>query len=162
MSLRLFVKGFLGYIAYYLVYPSFLIAWIHKIRGVKFTNYRSVYIASNVIIDSLYPEEIQIGDRVFITRHCIILSHFNPTKPLRVLMKKQLNNSMSIIKNVVIGPGTFIGVGSIILPGVSLGSCCIVGAGSVVTKSFPDRSVIGGNPAILIRTIEEDEAGTNA
>jgi len=45
-----------------------------------------------------------------------------------------------------------VGVGSIILPGVTLGEGSMVGAGSVVTKTFPEYSVVAGNPAKLLRT----------
>lgn len=52
---------------------------------------------------------------------------------------------------VRIGDGSDIGVRSVILPGVTLGSFVQVGAGAVVTKSFPDRSIIAGVPARLLR-----------
>jgi acetyltransferase-like isoleucine patch superfamily enzyme len=55
---------------------------------------------------------------------------------------------------IVIGRNVWIGRNSIILPGVSIGDNSVVGAGSVVTKSFPANCVIGGNPAKLIRTIK--------
>ena len=56
-------------------------------------------------------------------------------------------------KEVVIGENCWLGMNSIILPGVSLGDNTIVGAGSVVTKSFMDGNcVIGGNPARIIRS----------
>ena len=55
-------------------------------------------------------------------------------------------------KEVVIGENCWLGMNSVILPGVSLGDNTIVGAGSVVTKSFMDGNcVIGGNPARIIR-----------
>lgn len=54
-------------------------------------------------------------------------------------------------KPVVIGKSCWLGFNSTILPAVTLGNNCIVGAGSVVTKSFPDNSIIAGNPARLIR-----------
>ncbi|WP_352232128.1 DapH/DapD/GlmU-related protein [Marivivens sp. LCG002] len=53
---------------------------------------------------------------------------------------------------VKIGNDVWIGTRSIILPGVSIGDHSIIGAGSIVTKSFPAYSVIGGNPAQLIRS----------
>lgn len=54
---------------------------------------------------------------------------------------------------VNIGNDVFIGGRSIILKGVTLGNNVIVGAGSVVTRSFPNNSIIAGNPAVLIKSI---------
>lgn len=58
-------------------------------------------------------------------------------------------------KAVIIGKNCWIGMNSIILPGIVLGDNTIVGAGSVVTKSFPEgRCIIAGNPARTIRHIK--------
>ncbi len=55
-------------------------------------------------------------------------------------------------KDVVIGERCWIGMNSVLLPGVTLGPNTVVGAGSVVTKSFPDGNcVIAGSPARLVR-----------
>lgn len=57
-------------------------------------------------------------------------------------------------KNVVLGERCWVGMNSVVLPGVVLGPDTIVGAGSVVTKSFPQGNcVIAGNPATLIRDL---------
>lgn len=56
---------------------------------------------------------------------------------------------------VVIGPNVFIGARSIVLKGVQIGANSVVGAGSVVTRSIPANSIAAGNPARVIRRIEE-------
>lgn len=63
-------------------------------------------------------------------------------------------NQHSPGKDVIIGANCWIGINSVILPGVHLGEHTIVGAGSVVTKSFPEGGcLIAGNPARLIRKL---------
>lgn len=53
---------------------------------------------------------------------------------------------------VRIGARCFIGGGSMILPGVTIGDQCIVGAGAVVFEDVPAKSIVGGNPARVLRT----------
>jgi acetyltransferase-like isoleucine patch superfamily enzyme len=55
-------------------------------------------------------------------------------------------------KGIVVDDDCWLGSGAIILDGVHLGSGSIVAAGSVVTKSFPENSIVAGNPARLLRT----------
>lgn len=57
-------------------------------------------------------------------------------------------------KDVIIGKKYWLGMNSVILPGVALGDDTIVGAGAIVTKSFPEgKVVIAGNPAQIIKKI---------
>ena len=61
-------------------------------------------------------------------------------------------------KPVTIGDSCWIGMNSVILPGVSLGEHTVVGAGAVVTKSFSDGyCVVAGNPAKIIKKLEKRE-----
>lgn len=55
------------------------------------------------------------------------------------------------LKKVVIGENCWIGARAFICPGVELGEGCVVAGGSVVTRSFPPCSVVGGNPAKLLK-----------
>ena len=55
---------------------------------------------------------------------------------------------------VLIKKGSWIGANAILLPGVTIGEHCVIGAGSIVTKSVPDFSVAAGNPAKVIRGID--------
>lgn len=64
------------------------------------------------------------------------------------------NNEVSNWRNsnrVIIGPDVWIGHGSIVMPGVSVGTGSVIGAGSVVTKNVPDYTIVAGNPAKMIR-----------
>jgi acetyltransferase-like isoleucine patch superfamily enzyme len=66
-------------------------------------------------------------------------------------------------RDVVVGDRCWIGMNSVLLPGVTLGPGTVVGAGSVVTKSFPEgRCVIAGNPAKLLRALGAEGTGAPA
>lgn len=70
-----------------------------------------------------------------------------------------IDNSINVKANPIkIGKFCWIGMNAVILPEVVLGDFTIVGAGAVVTKSFPEGyCVIAGNPARLIRSLNKDE-----
>ncbi|HEX7757448.1 MAG TPA: DapH/DapD/GlmU-related protein, partial [Niabella sp.] len=56
---------------------------------------------------------------------------------------------------VTIGNNVWVGGNATILPGVTIGDNCVIGAGSVVTKDIPANSLAVGNPARVIRQIEQ-------
>lgn len=65
------------------------------------------------------------------------------------------DNRAAIKKQITIGAYCWLGMHSVVLPGVQLGDFTVVGAGAIVTKSFPEGHVIlGGNPARVIRKLE--------
>lgn len=68
------------------------------------------------------------------------------------------DNRNHIIKDVKIGKYCWLGMGSLIMPGVELGDYTIVAAGAVVTRAFKEGyCVIGGNPAKILKSINKDE-----
>lgn len=153
-SLAFLWKALLGYAAYYLFFPIWLPAWLNQLRGVKIASHRKVYVAPNVLIDTIYPEAVTIEDEVYLTRGVKVIAHFNPTNPIA-----ELSGINSEVRPVKIGFGTFVGVNAIILPGVEIGRCSIVGAGAVVTKSCPEYSILGGNPAQVIGDVRKLRKG---
>ncbi len=60
-------------------------------------------------------------------------------------------------KNIVIGHGVWIGNNAVILPGVEIGDAAVIGANAVVTKNVPERAVVGGVPAKVIKIKELNE-----
>ncbi|HEY2120238.1 MAG TPA: acyltransferase [Candidatus Acidoferrum sp.] len=103
---------------------------------------------------------IALGDGCVLSDYVYISDTAHGMDPRKGLIMKQPLFSKG---PVIIGEHTFMGHGSAILPGVTLGKHCVVGARSVVTKSFPNYSVIAGNPARQIKSIEpEIERALNA
>jgi carbonic anhydrase/acetyltransferase-like protein (isoleucine patch superfamily) len=64
----------------------------------------------------------------------------------------------AVVHSAWIGQGSLIGIGAIVLNGVKVGAGSIVGAGSVVTKDVPERSLVVGIPAKVVRPVSEAEA----
>lgn len=94
---------------------------------------------------------IIIGDNAMLAPGVHIYSATHPLDP------EERNSGKEYGKPVKIGNNVWIGGRSVIAPGVTLGDNVVVAAGSVVTKSFPDNVVIGGNPAKIIKYIEIKE-----
>lgn len=96
-------------------------------------------------IDTSYCHLITIGNNVGLAPNVIILAHDN--SPARFC-------GIARLGRVNIGNNVFIGAGSIILPNVTIGDNVIIGAGSVITKDIPSNSVVAGNPAKMIKSID--------
>jgi acetyltransferase-like isoleucine patch superfamily enzyme len=71
------------------------------------------------------------------------------------LLFRDIIPDLEITKPIEVGNNVYIGVRSIILPGVKIGNECIIAAGSVVTKDVPDHSVVGGVPARFIKSTDD-------
>lgn len=110
-----------------------------------------------------YAERIRIGDWVYIGsgghfsgRGGLTIADHVVIGPQVTIMTSMHNyrdaqfipyNEIELLKPVEIGVASWIGLGAMLMPGVSLGRGCIVGAGAVVTKSFLDGAIVAGNPA---------------
>ena len=107
-------------------------------------------VGENTFINSglqiISAGKVKIGKNCFIGPNCQL---FTPNHHARdVFLRRE---GWQYDGPIVIGNDCWLGGSVILLPGVSLGDDVVVGAGSVVTKSFPSHCVIAGNPARLIR-----------
>lgn len=113
-------------------YPVFL----RKIYGMDIA--KNAVISRKAKLDkSINPKGIHIGDYTWVTYNAVILSH-DYTRDLKT--------------DTYIGKKCFIGINSIIMPGVTIGDEVIVASGAVVTKDVPSNCIVAGNPAKVIKT----------
>ena len=128
-----------------------------RIRALRRMGYEignDVYLPSDLKIALnfvYYRGKLTIGDRVSIAAGVIILlsSHSNSSAVSKQVTPR--GDSVSIEEDA------WIGAGSIIMNGVTIGKGAVVGCGSVVTHDVAPHTVVVGNPARVIRTINTDE-----
>jgi serine acetyltransferase len=101
--------------------------WLHRLRGVRIGD--GTFVSTAAILETERPDLVSIGERTSIGIRAVIVAHF----------WSQLG--------VEIGDDVFIGPGVVIMPNVSIGNGAVVTAGSVVTKSVPELTMVRGNPA---------------
>lgn len=106
-------------------------------------------IGRNVLLSAI--KNIKIGKDCLLAYNVSIVDHDHNVENIKV---SPIHSGLSKPRPVIIEDESFIGAHSFILKGVHLGKHCVVGANSVVTKSFPAYSVIAGNPAKLIRRLK--------
>jgi acetyltransferase-like isoleucine patch superfamily enzyme len=126
-----------------------------RVRALRSAGYRvgrSVYIGEGLhVTDDLFRDvcSLSIGNRVAIAQRVLIVlaSHPNESRLKSVVDP--------VFGQVVIEDDAWIGAGAIILPNVTVGEAAIVGAGAVVTKDVEPRTIVVGNPARPLRSVDE-------
>ena len=117
----------------------------------------------------VYGQNIHIGDHVYLNVLCTILDcgevrighhvMFGPAVQVftaaHLLQAEGRIQGLEIAKPIAIEDNVWIGGGAILLPGVRIGRNAVVGAGAVVTRDVPANTVVAGNPARVIREIEQ-------
>lgn len=109
---------------------------------------KNVYGLTSCTIDYGHSWLIEIGDDVIFGPQVYLLAHDTSTKR---------STGYTRIGKIKIGNKCFFGARVFIMPNVEIGENTIVGANSLVSKSFPANVVIAGNPAKIICTVEEYE-----
>lgn len=127
--------------------------YIQKLRrhGAVIGNNTVFFSPKNTVFDYGKAFLIKIGDCCKITSGVTIIAHDYSRSVARYKYKENIGGCAPI----VIGNNCFIGINAVIMMGTSIGNNCIIGAGAVVKGTFPENSVIAGNPARVICSLDE-------
>jgi carbonic anhydrase/acetyltransferase-like protein (isoleucine patch superfamily) len=120
-----------------------------KKLGVQMKGSVTIY-GTSYFMFSAEPYLVTLGDNVFISIDASFVCHDGSTLPFR----KDIPD-LELAGEIIVGNNVFIGTKALILPGITIGNNCVVGANSVVTKNVPDNCVVAGNPARRIKSIED-------
>lgn len=112
-------------------------------------------------------DKIVMGNNVFINSNSLLMARGGITLEDNVMLAANvqlISNNHDVYdrqvltcKPVVIKEGAWIGAGATILPGVCVGKHAVVGACAVVTKDVPDYAVVVGNPAKIVKELDENK-----
>jgi acetyltransferase-like isoleucine patch superfamily enzyme len=112
---------------------------------------KNSYIGMFSILNG-FRRKLMIGEYVSIAQNVNIMTDSGPNA------SEEMQKIFPLIEGEVsIGNHSWLGANVVIMPGVQLGKFCVVAANSFVNKSFPDYSMIGGNPAKLIKTLPQPD-----
>lgn len=129
---------------------------LNPLIGQNAQQYRgSIRIGSDVYIGGFCQihamGSLAIGDGAVLSEHVYLSDTAHGLNPLKGPIMAQPIESKG---PVTIGRNVFIGYGAAVLPGVTLGDHCIVGARSVVTRSFPAYTMVAGSPARRVKIFD--------
>jgi acetyltransferase-like isoleucine patch superfamily enzyme len=148
LRLKFLRSWILHSLAYFSPHPGFAIR-MQRARGVKIG--KGCYVGPYVQIDLLYPSLVTIEDNVAIGSNSMIYAHVNPAANIH--LKK--NHYPRKLDPVIIKSGTWINPGCIITPGTIMGKNSILSIGSVAAGSIPDGCIAIGNPARVVKKLDE-------
>ena len=115
---------------------------------------KNFYANHNLVI--LDGAKVKFGDNVFIAPDCGFHTAGHPVDA------KRRNQGLEYAYPITVRNDVWIGAGVHVLPGVTIGSNVVIGAGSVVTKDIPDNVIAVGNPCKVLRPITDEEIDYDA
>jgi acetyltransferase-like isoleucine patch superfamily enzyme len=119
----------------------------YRAQGVRIG--RSTYISPKAYLDTHKPGRIVVGENCYITRNVVILCHTDTKRGGPRGLWAEAGGAREY-GDVVIGNNVFIGVNSVVMPGVTIGDDAIIGALTLVDRDIPPGKVAVGIPARIV------------
>lgn len=135
-------------------YSTKISFFFYKRWGMKFDGQPN-YISSLVYFDGGNYNLIQIGEGCTISSNVSFLTHDWALNTVIKSMNIEVDGLLGRHKAIILEKNVFIGRGSIILPGVTIGEGSIIGAGTIVRGKIPPFSLVIGNPCQIIGDTRE-------
>lgn len=127
--------------------PGDLRRALYRAMGITIGDH--VFIGLDTWLDDQFPELITLEDDVVISFRVTVIVHDDARRMDRI----EAGQNEGTVAPVTFKRGCYLGAGSIVLPGVTVGERAVVAAGAVVTRDVPPNVVVGGVPARVIRTL---------
>ena len=125
-------------------------------NGVRF--HPHIKIGNHVIINPLCHigciDSVTIGDYVVLSERCLVIDHTHGDVSYEHLSLYERERPLVSKGKVVIEDYVWMGENSVVMSGVTVGHNSLIGANAVVTKDIPPYSIVAGNPARILRTLE--------
>ncbi len=122
--------------------------------GMRF-NGRPNYLSSKIWIDGTDYSLIEIGNEVTMSSFIRVLTHDWALHTVAKGFDVKQDAPLGRIKGISIGDYSFVGTGTILMPGCRIGRCCIIGAGTVVRGEVPDYKILIGSPGQIVGDVRD-------
>lgn len=117
--------------------------------GMKFVGYPN-YLSARINFDGTDYSLIEIHEGVTISSYVRVLTHDWSLNTVAKAVDHFAEKPIGEVKGLRIGAYSFVGTGSIIMPGTHIGRGCLIGAGTVVRGNIPDYSIVVGSPGNIV------------
>ena len=137
-------------------YPS-VRALLLRRSGVRIGRNVEINFGDLVLGRGRTPPPLVLGDRVALGPYVTFLTSSYPNDSV-LCEHPEVKDQLKRFRPIEVEDDAWIGAGAIILPGMRIGRCAIVGAGAVVNRDVPPFAVVAGVPARLLRMLSHEEA----
>lgn len=143
---RIFLQKSLHILARFCIHGGLRNA-LYRAMGISIG--RHVFIGLDTWLDDQFPELILLEDDVVISFRVTVVVHDDARRMDRV----EAGQADGTVAPVVFRRGCYLGAGSLVLPGVTVGERAVVAAGAVVTRDVPPGTIVAGVPARVVREV---------